>query len=254
MTKKRFSIIEAFIFFTTVFLAVAIICFGGGEAYGEDIRIKFIWDADVEDVEGQKLLWETLNLYQRSAPFVDGTSTPPPYDYTSPAATFPQTYVDGKSVPTEYDHVVDAAAGVITKFYWVIRSGNGDLESEDSDEVSLRIDLTPLQAFVFTAVYNDVANSIDFAWSTEDSRATKWRIFHSTTQGGPYEVLTTTTESGTSSIPIDELFPKGQKTIQYFTMVSFGKYDVYSPNATEVAITIDRLIPQNVINFRIFLE
>ena len=216
----------------------------------EDIPVTFRWDADVQTVES--VPWDRLLFYER----VDGGQ----YDYLSPIKVLPQAYVEGKSEPVEIEMVIEYPDGEITTKYFIVQAANADLKSEDSDEVSLEINLTPLSAFNFTAVYNKEEASIDFAWQREDERFTSWKIFVSQISGGPYDnvIADIPYEEGvvdkSMSMSIDGYFPVGEETTQYFTMVGFGKYGVYSPDSSEIGITIDRRGVDSVINFRIFLE
>lgn len=232
--KKIFMILMAI--FLSVFLCQSV--------FAKDITVKMAWDASTDGD------WTKLNFYER----VESGA----YDYTAPKLTLPQSYgTDGKSTPTEVEIVSDFPDGVLTTKYWVVRASDGSLESVDSNEASFTADLTPLEQFAFTAVYNEVAKSIDMAWNITDARITKWQIFVSDTAGGPYQVLTSIDNKEgmetTYSVEGETLFPAGAKTTKYFTMVAFAPYDIFSANAPEVAITVNKRPPSGVVNFKIIL-
>jgi hypothetical protein len=143
-----------------------------------------------------------------------------------------------------------------TKYFIVYSTTQvGDITSHRSEpEVNLSLNTTPLDPITFTAEFNEADQSIDFAWATDDPRVVSWGIFASATTGAPYEKIADVTEAGGShAIPIDTLFPAGEKTTQYFTMVAYDALGNFSPDAPEVAITLNRRPPSGVINFKIFL-
>lgn len=212
-------------------------------AQAKDVTIKFQWDPDTAGG------WEKINLYERAEDAA--------YDYTQAKGTVDQTYVDGNSTPTTIETVANFTDGVKSTKFWVVRAQAGDIESADSEEVSYTVDLTPIEQFEFTAVYNETAKSIDMAWNITDARITKWEIYTSDAAGGPYTKLTEVANAEgvetTYSVKGDTLFPAGEKTTKYFTMVAFGPYDLFSANSPEIAITVNKRPPSGVVNFKIIL-
>ena len=249
-------------------LAVSLLIFVNVSNAGE-VKITFQWDADVYTTDDAHMKWEALHIYQRA----DGES----YNYTNPDDTpnpdahFTQSYEavgdNEESRPTTYLHTTTVPDGAVTQLYWVIRAAarctdpndptTCDIESADSEEVGMQFDLSPLAQFTFTAAYNDVNKTIDMVWQNTDVRITRWEIFTADVSGGPYTLLTTVQASAGNtsySVPMDQLFPAGQETTKYFTMVAFAPYGVFSPNAPEAPITVDRVVPpQDVVNFQIVL-
>lgn len=228
-----------------VFLVVlAVIAFGmvayARNAMAKDVTVTLAWDADGAGV------WEKLNFYERG----EGGA----YDYTTPIYTLPQTYVDNASTPTEAVITSTFPDGVSTTKYWVVRAAAGDLESADSDEVSFTVDLTPLPAPTYTAVFNETALSIDFSWPTgADARILGWRIFSRLEGQTEWELLEQVDQSGSVSIPLGDLFPEGERTVREFTMVAYAPFDLFSPDGEVTTITVNRRPPSGVINFRIQL-
>jgi hypothetical protein len=221
--------------------------FAASAAWAADVPVKFTWDADVE--AETTVPWERLLFYASDESGV--------YDYLDPITVLQQSYVDGLSTPSELQTIIEFADGVESTKYFIVVAGSGELKSEDSDEVSMTVDLAPLTAFTFDAVYNETAKTIDFAWTAADARVERWELYVADVDAGPFTKVAEVPfgESGQSvSVPQAEMFPDGVLTTKYFTMVSFGKYGVFSPNATTVGITVDnRKEVGGVINFKIFL-
>lgn len=213
-------------------------------AQAKDVTVTFSWDTDTSGG------WEKLNFYER-----DEAAG---YNYNQPIFTLPQTYdADGNSQPVTTPITTTYPDGQKATKFWVVRAQAGDLESADSEEVSWTVDLTPLEPFTFTAVYNDVAKTIDMAWQITDARITRWEIYTADAAGGPYTKLTAVNNTEgmetTYSVPEASLFPDGEKTTKYFTMVAFAPYDIFSANAAEIAITVNKRPPSGVVNFKIIL-
>lgn len=238
---------------------VAVVLFAGiGEADAKDVEVKVQWDADVIEYDEATGLpihtpWENLGFFYR----ISGGGE---YDYSSPALSLPQEYVDDRSEPTTTPLTVTVPDDQESTVFLVVRSqatvDGKSVNSEDSDEASVVINLLPLEVFAFTAVYNPALSTIDVTWPAGDLRVKEWVIYSGDASGGPWEELTRV-DAGTTStsidIPVDEMFPPGVKTTKYFTMVSFGAYGVFSPNAGEVLITRDRTVPAPVVNLIINL-
>ena len=224
------------------FLAFCMVAYAQ-RAVAKDVEITFQWDADNSGN------WEELRLFERAE---QGT-----YDYATPKSTLPQTYANDLSQPTQMTITTDFMDGQVTTKFWVIRAAAGELESADSDEVSFTVNLLPLEQFDFTAVYNEVTKTIDMAWQITDPRITRWEIYTSDTAGGPYQPLTTVNnvEGAETSYSVEEesLFPAGERTTKYFTMVAFAPYDIFSVNSPEISITINKRPPSGVVNFKIIL-
>lgn len=209
--------------------------------FAGDITITFQWDAD--DTGG----WEQIKLFEREA---SGA-----YDYATPKSTVPQSYgTDNLSTPTEMTITSNFPDGVSTTKHYVVRAASGTLESADSEEVSYTADLTPLPIPTYTVVYNETTQTIDFSWPTDaDSRITSWKIFTKLPDDADWTELVTVDASGSESVPIDTLFPAGERTTREFTMVAYGPFGLFSDNAATSSITVNRRPPSGIINFRIKL-
>ena len=239
----KYKYLTVFILVLTL-IAVGMVAFAE-MSYAKDVSVTFAWDADNSPVTDTR--WDEVRLFERT-----GSTT---YDYTTPAGNIPQSYdASDNSTPTTYTHSTTVPDGVLTELYWVVRASAGELESADSEEVNMTVDLTPVPAPTFTAVYNETSQSIDFVWPTDaDARITNWKIFTKLPADADYTELVTVDSSGSESIPIDTLFPAGQKTTREFVMVAYAPFDIFSANSQTVEIILNRVPPSGVINFRINL-
>ena len=231
----------------------------------KEIQVTFAWDSNVVP-SFEDGTWEVLHLYQRVE---NGL-----YNYKdsnghmNPNAIIPQEYIqvddNWESRPTTYIYTTEVPDGQKTHLYWVIRAAatctdvndpkTCAIDSSDSEEVGLEIDLTPLPIPIYTATYNEVNKSIDFSWPIDvDSRIQYWKIFHRLKGITEWTELAQVDTSGSTSIPIGDLFPDREKTTREFTMVAYGKYDLFSQDGAITSITINRTPPSGVINFRINL-
>lgn len=209
--------------------------------YSADVTITFAWDTDASGG------WEKLLFFERD----DGGV----YDYQAPVFELPQTYnAEGNSEPVTATITSTFPDGVESTKYWVVRAMSGVLQSADSEEVSYLVNLTPLPLPTYTAVFNDQAMSIDFSWPTDaDERISSWKIFHKLPADADWVELVTVDDSGSESVPIDALFPGGERTTREFTMVAYGPFGLFSQNAATTSITVNRRPPSGVINFKINL-
>lgn len=112
-----------------------------------------------------------------------------------------------------------------TTYSWVARATDGELWSEDSNEVSKTFDLS----------------------------ITNWKIYQSTTSGTGYSEILSIPWDGSSTdisatLPADTLAPG---STYFFTVVGFTADGIFSPNSNEVQI--DRRPPTKVINLKITL-
>lgn len=226
---------------TRALLLSLILLFFVGMAHAADVTITFQWDVDTSGG------WEKLNFYERV-----GSE---PYDYNVKLFELPQTYdANGDSQPVTATITTTYPDGQSATKYFVVRAQSGVLESADSEEVQYTVDLRPMTAPVYTAVYNEAAQSIDFSWPTDaDSRITKWTIWHRVQGEADWVALVEVDASGSTSVPLGDLFPAGQRTIREFTMVAYGPHGLSSPDGAITTITVNRVPPSGVINFRIQL-
>lgn len=227
------------------------ILFVSSYAIAKDVTVRFAWDPYTQTTETKPEEVADILIYQRTAA---GT-----YDYNNPIATVTQSVVDGVSAPTETTPIIlTYPDGQNTTYSFVARARDvSGLVSEDSNEVALGYNLTPLAAIAdLVAVFNKVAMTIDFTWSqTDTERITSWKLYKSTTPGGPYTEVASIQWDGSSSavsssIPADTLTPG---SITYFVVVAFDDINgLFSPNSNEVMI--ERKPPTKVINLKITLQ
>lgn len=239
-------------------VAAALFVLGADPAEAKEVEIRVQWDPDVTEVDEATGLpihipWETLAFYYR----LEGGA----YNYETPVFELMQTYTtEGVSEPTTTPVTITVPDDEKSTAFLVVRSRAtqaGDMvESVDSDEASIEIDLTPLTAFAFAGAYNEVTSSVDLSWPAGDPRVKSWAVFVGDASGGPWTELTRVdagTETTSISVDAATMFPPGKRTTKWFTMVAFGAYDVFSPNAAEISITRDRTTPAGVVNLKIFL-
>ena len=228
-------------------LVVALMMFFTGTAFAYEVSFNFAWKANTETTMKQYVLY---NRIQDQG-----------YNYEIPVRIIPCTMSNGKcvteKVTAEGDNqtatpvTFDVPDGQKITSYYVMRAESTEEEqSGDSNEVFAEIDLTPLLvASDFIAVFNKVAQTIDFTWTQPSlDRVNKWQLYSSDTSGTgfvavgdtiPYDGNSTTI---TSSIPADTVAP-GTRT--FFTVVAFADYGIFSQNSNE--IVIDRRPPAKVI-------
>lgn len=220
-------------------------------AMAKDVTVRFTWDPYTQTTETKPEEIADILIYQRTA---EGT-----YDYNNPIATVTQSVVDGASSPTETTPIpLIYPDGQNTTYSFVARARDvSGLVSEDSNEVTLGYNLTPLTAIAdLVAVFNKVAMTIDFTWSQTDAeRITSWKLYKSNIAGGPYTEVASiqwdgSSSSVSSSIPADTLTPG---SITYFVVVAFDDVNgLFTPNSNEVMI--ERKPPTKVINLKITLQ
>lgn len=231
-----------------LFIAVLIILMVATVSLAKDISVSFTWDPNTEpDMAGYA-------LFQR----LDGQA----YDYTAPID--PNcTIVDGGCYtnPTDKTNLftltLSAPEGQLSKWFWVARAKDTEGQwSEDSNEVFLEVNLTPLASVGdLSAVFNTTTQTIDFTWTQPElARIRSWQLYRGTTQGGPYTSILTIPYDGEStilsaSIPADTLAPGGE---YYFVIVSFADFGIFSPDSN--VVKIDRRPPTKVINLKITLQ
>ena len=227
-----------------------------GISESAEVTVEFAWDPHdklpvIDGTEVPQTPWEHLRLYQKT-----GEVLPWPDDSV---ATILQSYTGNNSQPINFEYTFDSPDGQAVTYYWMIRAFNSTLPVEEqlspaSNTVSKTIDLTPLESFTFTVTYDANENSLIFSWTPVGTRAISWKIYTSETSGGPYAELQEVNSSGSVTMPAGSLFPAGENTTRYFTMVAFGEYGVHSPDAAEQSVTVNRRPIQQPMNFTIILE
>lgn len=215
--------------------------------FAYDVAITFQWDSD----EGEN--WKQINFYVRR--------NEEPYNFDIPSETLLQEYENGKSIPVELFRAWEFPDNQKTKLSWVARAVDNDGKlSDPSNEVTLTLDLTSLKTSSLEAEYSKTENSITFKWSVIDPRIMRYRIYSSEAIEGPFEKQIAKLENDDIldkelEININELFPDGKLTTQYFILKGFSDYGLKSEGSNVVKIEIDRrIIPvDKVLNFKLKL-
>lgn len=226
-------------------IAVLIFLLSISTAMAKQFTLEFTWDPNTEASMAGYGLFERVN---------NGT-----YDYNAPLDPT-CTIIDGKC----WTDVTDPA------------------NPANHYSKTVEVDIPAVSAL--TAVFNKQASTIDFAWEytltppvtysyvarardidnawSEDSNevsqtfdlgVTIWKLYQSTTSGGPYTEILSIPWDGSSNtisttLDAENLAPGNT---YYFTVVGFTADGVFSPNSNEVQI--DRRPPTKVINLKITL-
>jgi hypothetical protein len=206
--KKR----TIFAFFVFSFLLSFLV----GSVFAQEVTTKLSWTADSQPSTPPTLPWDKVYIYARQN---SGA-----YDFTKPAGTVAQTYVNGKSQPiiiTIKSNVPEQAA---TTLYFVARSGNGEIRSVNSEEVSRVADTTTLNPVnTFTAVHNRLTDMVDLAWSNENPRVKEWAVYIKDTPDGTwveFDRIKRTDQGATITSSKSIVAPEGVLTTKYFTVIS----------------------------------
>jgi hypothetical protein len=224
------ALVIAFVALTLAFIMI-------GNADADQVTLQ--WDYNDPAPDGYL-------LYQRQD---DGT-----YNYGQ-AVVIPGTTNDQGDIPPTLNTVTITGLGVIcniTDYYWVVRayldrSGTRDT-SGDSNEVTMRVDWDcPIAVTNFQATFNYETSEINMGFEqTGNVPVDNWKIYSTTTPGENYQLFDTVTNDGSNTPTITKPFTdvaEGDRQTIYFTVVSFrfaDNADIHSPNATEVAVDIDR--------------
>lgn len=182
--------------------------------YAKSVTIKLAWDPNTEPDLAQYV------IYHR----VEGQG----FDYGIPIKIVPAPTTTGNAT-------FEVPDGEIVLNHFVIRAEDtNENQSGDSNEVSAIIDLrVPLAPTLFTGVYNDVSETIDFTWSqTNPEIVSLWKIFMAASSGGPYNQVGSdivndgSTYSASWKVPSDGDY--------FFALVAFReKNDTLSPDAQQ---------------------
>jgi len=194
--------------------------------FAGQVDLTFEWDPNTEPDMAK------YELFQRIA----GGA----YDYANPKKTVNCQVQATGCLPTTVDHTITAPDGVATTYQFVAKAvDTAGMRSGDSNEVEFVADFAPIIAAKnLTAVYNDTTKTLDFTWGQDDiARVSKWILYKSLTQGGPtYDPVVEIQNVGgpvfSTSVNID--YTPG--TTLYFVMVTYSKFNVYSPNTSEVKV------------------
>jgi hypothetical protein len=171
------------------------------------------------------------------------------YDYENPRMT--EAYPNGDILSPMVDVQVKGIItppNVLTKRYWIVRAYEGDLESPDSEEVSMEFDRTaPPAATNLAAEYSRADETISLTWDqAETAKVSHWDIFYTETPGQDYAKLDTVQNTGQTpelTAPITIVAAGERKTI-YFAIVSFRDLEVFSANSLEVEVDVNRTVLQ----------
>lgn len=230
--KKAFWMIIILLFMNFAFVAFMI-----HNAEADSVTLQ--WDANDPAPDGYL-------MFQRKS----GES----YDYSSPVVAEPQTNAAG-DIPAPTNTLTIDNLGIvcdITLYHWVVRAYIGDGASRDtsgdSNEVELTVDWScPIAVENFQAIFDKAASNINMSFQQTGAVPVKrWKVFWKRPGDASFTEFTTVTNDGSNSAVVTEPFTEVAANTRediVFTVVSFRFDDndqVFSPNATEVTVDIDR--------------
>lgn len=197
----------------------------------KQIKVQFEWQANTETTMAG------YGLFRRE----EGQA----YDYDAPidpdcTIVDGACYVDPTAKTCTFTDTFDAPDGKATTYYWVARARDTDGDwSEDSNEVTMTVDLAPIVAAVITnGSYDSTTKNINIAFSQTDvNRADHWELYMGTASGGPYnKVDTLANDNSGDTFSIDHQITADGT--YYFTIVTFTKEGVFSPNSNEMSVEV----------------
>lgn len=234
----KHKIIYSFVIFF-IFVAVPSICLPD--------EFTFEWDYSYDNIDGFRIYSGNMGQFE------DGTWGPqlrdiPIIDNIPPDARTAKGIEEGWT-------------GQIKKFCFVARAYKGDIESPDSNTVCKEINNLPLLApSDVNGNYDKDQEIINISWKQEDSdRAKFWQIYYKIGDGG-FQELGKVENSGQELLDITSPFEAvnaGESANVSFLVVAYKNYQVYSPNSSEIVLTIDRTLETElppVSDFRFKVE
>lgn len=219
-----------------------------GAAYAE---IQLEWDA-VEGVDGYKI-FQAIRMWNPET-----QQNEHHFDYSSPVTT--ENFPDGK-IPQNVTSIVVDITGVentSVKYLFVARSFIGDEESEDSNMVSYKYDLTKPPAPVNLAGgYDKDAQAISLSWSQPEEEwgeVDHWKVYYRMQDGEFIELAKVDDEQNLTLTTDFDKVGSGEVAEVDFVVVAFRNTGQYSADSDVLTITIDRrdgIIVPPVPNLRI---
>lgn len=218
-----------------IVLLAAIPCIAG------DWTVDFLWDSHTQQADVSH--FELHEASGAGGPYDDSTIV---VDNIEPSSVIEVSYPSTKP------------DGVATTSYFILRAvGNNSVKSDPSNEVNYIYDFAPIIAATnFSAALQTNMKTVTFEWAQADiDRVHHWLLYKSETSGQDYVELANIEYTGQPgpqySVTEDLIVPEGEVKTFYFTLVTFTSFNVFSDNATEVSVTIDKRQPEPVYNFRL---
>jgi hypothetical protein len=228
--KKRRSTMNKTKAVAALFAAVAL---GVATAAWAGERVTLEWDPNNDPAPDQ------YKLYQRTEgqPYDYAHAVPNPPDHQDgaiphPRVTFTVTLPTPNPRPPAPTGVTgsfdrhssqisltwqQAEAAETVRYYWVVRAEIPPDQSGDSNEVG-----------------HD---------ATGESTVARWDVFYSLTPGGPWTKLDSVQNTGQASPAVTApltAVPAGGRADVFFTVVALSSDALFSPNAQEVRVDVDR--------------
>lgn len=229
---------------TTILLTTFLYILLGANVYGEVITLQ--WDLVDPAPDGYKIFHRidiaeyNYNFFLTNGLYTDGIIPGDIDNFTTSELENPELINPLPATIDDTSDVWDRSNSVIhlswsqpktvvsLNHYFVARSFVGNEYSVDSNEVEHVISIEEIINY--------------------------WKVYYSETSGGPWIFLGQVENTGqtvpTITDPITVVQQGERKTI-YFTVVSFVDDELYSVNANEVTVDIDRRIPIPPSNLRI---
>lgn len=212
-------------------VAVAILIWSAvavGSALGTE-HVKLAWDMPEGPYDG-------VRIYQKIG---DGS-------YSAPLAT--EEYPDG-NIPagsSELMVVMPGEENSVSVYSWVARAYLGEVESDDSNEVSyIVVNTIPLTPGSVTAEYDLETNQIVMSWDqpTEEYMPDKWVIEYQIGEGAwtPIGDIPGGTNDFLFETPFD-LIGDGEYGTVNFRVVAYRRSGVQSEASQTLPVEIDRRI------------
>lgn len=235
MNRKVFDRFKFIIIFITAFIAFSISFAWAGQ-------VKLQWDPNDPAPEGYRVFTRVENTL---------------YDYTKPQPVL--EFADGNILHPTALVTVDLPGLPMkaVKYYFIVRAYDGDLESEDSEEVFWTINRTPPDLVSsIQAEYNKASSEISLSFVQPNAdRAKYWKVFYTFTSGSSYVEFDTIQNTGQAQPSSTKAFTAvsvGEIKTVYFVVIGFYDDESFSENSAEASVVIDRRVkPQPPINLKV---
>ncbi len=212
-------------------------------AFSEEIKLT--WDYQLSAIDG-------FRCYQKTAYANDN------YDFDSPVKTKNFPTGDIPAEVTEITIDLEGEENAVLKYLFVCRAFKGNLESENSNEVSYKVVRTiPPAPVGLSGFYDNAAGSIHIEWEQpQDGHIVyKWAVYYRLEGQIEYSDLGIVNYGHDLILesPFD-VVAEGEKKSVFFTVVAFRRSGVYSSNSEEYGIEIDRGFVGPIENLKIEVD
>lgn len=213
------------------------------QVYSYEVPLTIQWDADTNEN------WSEVRIYSRKAE--------ESYNYELPVEIIPQTYENGLSKPNQLTRAWTFEDNKESTIYWVARAIDNDgNQSENSNEIDLTINLSPLEKVLINFELKKEEGILKLNWTNEDKRIKEYKLLFSENLDGPYEtelasIANNEETSKEINIPIDGVFPAGELSTRFFMVKAYADFGLQSESQERIEISIDRRTLQKVFNLRI---